>query len=324
MDYLAVDSGTTNSRVWLMRDFQVLGKRNIAVGVRNTAMDGSIEALSTGIRNTIFELHSSQPTINPQFVIAAGMITSNLGLYELKHAQAPAGIDELALKIEKKVFPEISGLPFYFVPGVRSGPVGPTLDDLNTVDIIRGEETEVIGTLHGLQLRGPLLYIHLGSHTKLIKVDESNRIVGGRSTLAGELLQAVRDHTILKDSLPDKLDEQLSPESLDHGWKYAREYGFFRALYLVRVLQLNSNRSKECALSLLLGAVLSEEFHCLDSFLTKDRREQLILSGLPQFQPAWKHFLNREEHQVLSLSADQTEAFFLTGLYEILKRRHAF
>jgi 2-dehydro-3-deoxygalactonokinase len=257
-------------------------------------------------------------------VIAAGMITSNLGLYELKHGQAPVGIGELAFKIEKKVFPEIVDLPFFFVPGVRSGPTGPTLDDLNTVDIIRGEETEVLGALHGLQLRGPLLYIHLGSHTKLIKVDESNRIEGSRSTLAGELLQAVRDHTILKDSLPYEFDAQLSSESLDYGWKYAREYGFFRALYLIRVLQLNSSYSREYALSLLLGAILSEEFLCLDSFLTKDRREQLILSGLPQLQPAWQHFLNREARQVLALSAGQTEAFFLTGLYEILKRHNAF
>src|SRR6516164_6362836 len=124
MDFLAVDSGTTNSRVWLMRDLQVLGKRNVAVGVRNTAKDGSTQALSTGIRNAILELHSSQSTISPQFVIAAGMITSNLGLYELKHGQAPVGIGELAFKIEKKVFPEIVDLPFFFVPGVRSGPTG--------------------------------------------------------------------------------------------------------------------------------------------------------------------------------------------------------
>jgi 2-dehydro-3-deoxygalactonokinase len=172
------------------------------------------------------------------------MITSNLGLHELRHAEAPAGIDELALKIEKKVFPEIDGLPFYFIPGVRSGPSRATPNNANTIDIIRGEETEVMGALQELHLEGPLLYIHLGSHTKLIKVDRSNRIIGGRSTLAGELLQAIRGHTILRDSLPESFAESLDLTFLDEGWDNAREHGIFRALYLVRVLHLNSSDSK--------------------------------------------------------------------------------
>ena len=45
MLYFAVDSGTTNSRVWLMRDREVLAKKRVSVGVRNTAIDGNNRAL---------------------------------------------------------------------------------------------------------------------------------------------------------------------------------------------------------------------------------------------------------------------------------------
>jgi 2-dehydro-3-deoxygalactonokinase len=325
MDYLAVDSGTTNSRVWLMRDLKVLDRRQVEVGVRNTTLDGDVRALIAGIRGAVAELRgSSSPATDPQFAIAAGMITSNLGLHEVRHAQAPAGIDELALRIEKRVFPEIDGLPIYFIPGVRSGPTRATPNQVSTIDIIRGEETEVLGALQELGVTGPLLYIHLGSHTKLIEVDRSNRIAGGRSTLAGELLKAVRGHTILKDSLPENLAESLDLSLLDEGWNTTRAHGFLRALYLVRVLQLNSNDSKERIQSFLLGSILSEEFRCLDSLLAEKPYDKFILSGLPYLQPAWKHFLEHRNHDLYALSADQTEASFLRGLYEILNRSDKF
>ena len=101
MLYFAVDSGTTNSRVWLIRDRKVLAKKRVSVGVRNTAIDGNNRALVKGIRETIFELTSkSDAKERPEIVIAAGMITSNLGLHEVRHVQAPAGLSELASNIQ--------------------------------------------------------------------------------------------------------------------------------------------------------------------------------------------------------------------------------
>ena len=321
MEYLAVDSGTTNSRVWLMRDLQIIDRRQVEVGVRNTALNGDATVLMSGIRKALRALRDSSKSLaDPRLGVAAGMITSNLGLHEVRHAEAPAGIDELALKVEKRVFPQIDSLPIYFIPGVRSGPTDATPGEVGDIDIIRGEETEVLGALKELGLNGPLLYIHLGSHTKLIKVDSSNRIVGGRSTLAGELFQAVRSHTILRDSLPENFVESLDLSLLDQGFDLAESHGFLRALYLVRVLQLNFRYSKERIQSFLLGSILSEEFRCLDSLLKEEPHRSFVLSGLANLQPAWRHVFHRRKQDVLSLSPDQTEASFLRGLYEILNK----
>lgn len=325
MIYFAVDSGTTNSRVWLMRDGDVLAKKRVPVGVRNTAIDGNNRALLEGIRESILELKGESGSAeHPQIVIAAGMITSNLGLHEVKHVQAPAGLHELAAKIQEIHLEDFHGLSFHFIPGVRSGPGSADLDNIDSIDIMRGEETEVIGALevideihHGR----PFLYIHLGSHTKMIQVDASGRISAGASTLAGELTQSIVDQTILRSSLPETPFATFGSAFFSKGWEHCHRVGFTRALFEVRILQLNSVFSKEDLASFLLGTILSEEFRCLIALTGDASHQQVLLSGLPHLQPAWTFALERHGFTVRQLNAEETERCFLTGMFQIFRQR---
>ena len=322
MHYFAVDSGTTNSRVWVIQEGEVLAKRQVPVGVRNTAIDGNHRALIDGIRQAILELKSeSSLGILPRFAIAAGMITSNLGLHEVKHVQAPAGIGELAAGIQTRNFVEIEHTPFYFIPGIRSGPYPATLANVNSIDIMRGEETEIMGSLHQFELQGPLLYVHLGSLTKLIHVDSDGRISAGASTLAGELIHSVQQQTILRSSLPENPDYSFNEEFFDEGWSACAAHGLTRALYLVRILNLNSSFHKEDIASFFLGVILRQEFYCLESFLNPAEIAKVILSGLPHLHPAWNHALRQRHCSVRSLTAEETEKAFLTGLHRIFTNR---
>jgi 2-dehydro-3-deoxygalactonokinase len=326
MLYFAVDSGTTNSRVWLMRDGDVLAKRRVAVGVRNTAIDGHNRALVEGIRKAILELiPDSEADERPEIVIAAGMITSNLGLYEVKHVQAPAGLFELASNIQKKSFEDLKGISFYFIPGVRSGPRNADLDNIDSIDIMRGEETEVMGALEEIERiqDGPMLYIHLGSHTKMIQLDSSRRIVAGASTLAGELTQSIVEQTILRSSLPEIPFATFNPTFFSQGREHCQRIGFTRALYEVRILQLNSELQKEDLASFMLGAILSEEFRCLTALTSDAPRQQVLLSGLPHLQPAWTFALESHGFSVRQLNAEETERCFLTGMFRIFQQRPA-
>jgi len=96
-------------------------------------------------------------------------------------------------------------LAFHFIPGVRSGPGRADFENVDSIDIMRGEETEVMGALEEISQiqESPLLYIHLGSHTKMIQLDAFRRISASASTLAGELLQSILAQTILRSSLPE-------------------------------------------------------------------------------------------------------------------------
>jgi len=326
MLYFAVDSGTTNSRVWLMRDREVLAKKRVPVGVRNTAIDGNNRALVEGIREAILELtRDSDAAERPQIVIAAGMITSNLGLHEVKHVQAPAGLLELASKVQEKHFEDLKRISFYFIPGVRSGPGNADLDNIDSIDIMRGEETEVMGALEEIEpiQKGPLLYIHLGSHTKMIQLDASRRISAGASTLAGELTQSILEQTILRSSLPETPFATFNPAFFSQGWEHCQRVGFTRALYEVRILHLNSEFSKEDLASFMLGAILSEEFRCLVVLTRDSARQQVLLSGLPHLQPAWTFALESHGFSVRPLNAEETERCFLTGMLRIFLQRPA-
>jgi 2-dehydro-3-deoxygalactonokinase len=206
----------------------------------------------------------------------------------------PAGLPELASKIQEKHFEDFKGISFHFIPGVRSGPGSADLDNIDSIDIMRGEETEVIGALEELEQiqQGPLLYIHLGSHTKMIQVD-ARRISAGASTLAGELTQSIVEQTILRSSLPEIPFTTFNPTFFSQGSEHCQRVGFTRALYEVRILQLNSVFSKEDLSSFLLGAILSEEFRCLTALTGNASLQQVLLSGL-RTQSAWTFAL--EEH----------------------------
>ena len=319
MNYLAIDSGTTNTRIWLMQSLRVLKRVQISVGVRNTAIDSNNLELTRGIMQAIQEVSKSVSLEEaPLYVVAAGMITSGLGLHEVKHVQSPAGIRELSARVETRCFPELAGLPFYFVPGVRSGPTYANLDNANEIDIVRGEETELTGFLCQYNLQGPLLYIHLGSHTKFLKVDSGNRICGGLSTLAGEVMGAIEKGTILSDSLPGQQPLHIEESFLQEGWNICRKLGLLRTLYLVRILHLNSEYTKQSLASLFLGAMISEDFRCLEALLTGPQPERIVLSGLPQFHPAWTYFLEGRNIPFQSLTAEETEQSFLRGAHEIV------
>lgn len=324
MLYFAVDSGTTNSRVWLMRDREVLAKKRVPVGVRNTAIDGHNRALVEGIREAILQLtRENDSHEGPQIVIAAGMITSNLGLHEVKHVQAPAGLLELASNIQETRFEDLKGISFYFIPGVRSGPGSADFENLDSIDIMRGEETEVMGALEEIEPieEGPLLYLHLGSHTKMIQLDASRRISAGASTLAGELTQSIVEQTILRSSLPETPFATFNPTFFSQGWEHCQRVGFTRSLYEVRILQLNSGFAKENLTSFMLGAILFEEFRCLTALTRDTPPQQVLLSGLPHLQPAWTFALEDHGFCVRQLNAEETERCFLTGMFRIFEQR---
>ena len=72
------------------------------------------------------------------------MITSEFGLYNLPHITVPAGIKELYDAMKEVTIPEISEIPFVFIPGVKV-----TGEGLHKTDMMRGEETELVGLCNG-------------------------------------------------------------------------------------------------------------------------------------------------------------------------------
>ncbi|MFT8209510.1 MAG: 2-dehydro-3-deoxygalactonokinase [Symbiopectobacterium sp.] len=89
--FVVIDCGSTNTRLYLIKDQAVISKNEIPVGVNSTAATGNNIALKEGIAAGFQQLLAQENlTLNDvRFAIASGMITSNLGLVEIPHLTAP-------------------------------------------------------------------------------------------------------------------------------------------------------------------------------------------------------------------------------------------
>lgn len=113
MNILTIDAGTTNTRTLLWRAGAVVAQAQLETGVRNTAIDGHNGALKQALRDTIASVLASAG-IAPSAVdlaLASGMISSPMGVQEVAHLPAPAGLAQLAQSMQAVDLPDVLAQP---------------------------------------------------------------------------------------------------------------------------------------------------------------------------------------------------------------------
>jgi 2-dehydro-3-deoxygalactonokinase len=308
--YAVVDSGTTTTRLRLWREGRVVWSGSRQAGARDTAVDGHAGKVLAALRSLLDECGAS-----PAAIVCSGMITSNLGLYELPHLPAPAGLDDLAAGIRQKVFPELSEVPLSFVPGVKTLP-SPGLAGLAEGDVLRGEEAEVAGLHPELALGEDAVYMHTGSHHKALDVDAQGRILASRTAITGELLAAVIGNTVLRSSVVPLDGLELDMEAALAGASAAREHGVGRALFLVRVGEQLAGQDKARMTSYLVGVLAALDVHLLPS----DAGAPVVLYGGDHFVRVLLQVLPAHGYERVRLVegqvADEAAARGAVRLYE--------
>ena len=305
--YVTLDGGTTNTRLYLVREGRVLAEKKIPMGARNGA-----DALKAAIKSGLCELLSDSKSTEDEIcaIIASGMITSEYGLCNLPHITLPAGRSELRAAMQRAEFPEISALPWYFIRGVKS--VGKTIED---TDVMRGEETELVGIID-CDVDGAL-YVLPGSHSKHISVDKDGRIVRFSTMLSGELFAAVMQNTILRDAA-DFEHNTLVAERLTEGYEYCRSHGVNEALFKTRILKNLFGASREECYSYLLGCVLCDE---VESIL-KRSESTVVIGGQKQFREAISALLCKYgDKRVIALSDEDVAHSTALGAVKIFESR---
>jgi len=172
---IAVDWGTTSARAYrLDGQGNVLDSRNAPLGVSQVAGGRFAEALSSLLGDWDGE---KVPRI------ASGMIGSRQGWVEAPYLDCPAPLNALAEAIART-----PGDRLHVVPGLR------TRDGNGTPDVMRGEETQVVGAVG--RTRTPLVVVLPGTHSKWVCV-EDGRIVDFVTYMTGELWHVLLQHSIL-------------------------------------------------------------------------------------------------------------------------------
>ncbi|AOQ25118.1 hypothetical protein MTAT_00840 [Moorella thermoacetica] len=262
MIIMTIDGGTTNTRVRILQDEKLIGKAHLPVGVRNTAISGCKKDLMEGLRKAVNialqSAHIEQQDL--QLVTASGMITSNVGIYEIPHLNTPAGVEELAAASHLVRIPELIDIPILFIPGVKNNlSVKEPVENLEAMDIMRGEETETLGILALKSLNGPLTMILPGSHTKIVKINEHNQISSCLTTMAGEIFSTLATKTILADSIPQTLISHLDLEMISRGAAISQKVGLTRGCFSTRIISQFIPADGDKRASFLLGVILGQD-----------------------------------------------------------------
>ena len=325
-----LDVGTTNTRAWLLDDSSIVAKAVRPIGVRDTARDRSKTRIHTAVAELIEEMRiearDSSPSAVPSCVAAAGMSSSPLGLADIPHAPAPAGIRELAASSQWLDLPEVTDLPILLVPGVRTGRNWGSTDSstycsgdsIGDTDVMRGEETLCVGLTSLGLVRPPAVLLNLGSHWKAIVVDGEARIASSLTTLSGELIHSAQTQTVLASSVIGERPEKLDYHWIEAGMKEQRRSGLPRALFCVRLLELAGQGSREDRLAFMIGAFVAAD---LDLFIARGvfaYNTRAVIAGSPPLAEAWRSALESMSIKAAALNPDQVDEAMLGGLRSIL------
>ena len=277
--YITVDGGTTNTRVSLVCNGQIVAVKKLRIG----AGDRDASALKKAISKAISELLKDNCLLEKDIVriLASGMITSEYGLCPLPHITVPAGIRELHDSMYETVMVELSPIPIVFIRGVKIDST-----DFERADMMRGEETELMGLLedHGVKTA----YVLPGSHSKIIQVDENGKIVDFCTLMTGEMIAALSAHTILRDAVVLN-GSDIDDVYLLRGYEYCVKHGINQALFKVRVLKNLFSANCNEIYSFYMGLVLCGEIQ----EIIKAPAERIVISGQPQIASAMHTLLKK-------------------------------
>jgi 2-dehydro-3-deoxygalactonokinase len=191
-------------------------------------------------------------------IILSGMITSRQGWVELPYVSCPAGKHELSAAIHHRRLS--GGREIHFVTGVTTG--GPD----RVPDVMRGEETQIIGAL-GID-RKPGLFVLPGTHSKWARTN-NEKIVDFATFMTGEVFSVLSRHSILGRMMEgDDHDQAAFVQGVAYGRQADKSAGgLLKRLFGSRALGLFGTITGAGAAShlagLLIGTEIREALDCL-------------------------------------------------------------
>jgi 2-dehydro-3-deoxygalactonokinase len=181
---IGVDWGTTRFRAFRIgRDGRIRDRRTSQRGIMNVP-DGRF---GDTLREEIGPWLAGGET----HVLLSGMIGSRQGWKEAPYIPCPAGPADLAAGLTDIGF---DWARVKLVPGVAG------IDETGVAEVMRGEETQVMGVASLLRDGG--IACLPGTHSKWVRVRDG-RIIDFATHMTGETFAALRGHTILARMMRD-------------------------------------------------------------------------------------------------------------------------
>jgi len=246
---IALDWGTSTLRAHLLgMHGEILETRTQPWGIMRTP-NGDFAQAFRAMTNDWRQRAPHVPAI------ASGMIGSAQGWREVPYKTCPAGLEELVEGLQPLVE---TGIRLHIVPGITVRGALP--------DVMRGEETQVMGALEFVpDLRASARLVLPGTHSKWVMVRD-----GGIETfttyMTGELFAVLRDHSILgRPAIAAGVEanaEDANALGFERGVVAARDHahvGLSALIFSARTLMLAGQLLPVDTLSYLSGLLIGEE-----------------------------------------------------------------
>ena len=188
---IALDWGSTRLRGWLLGEAGgVLAERSSDAGA--SLLGGGPAAFEAALLALAGDWLVQAPPALP--LLACGMVGSAHGWREAAYVPCPADLDTLHAACASLAL--AGGRSLRIVPGLIDTPPG------GTPDVMRGEETQLVGLL-ALQpaLAAASTVLMPGTHSKWVDLRQG-RVSGFRTRMTGEVYAVLRQHSVLGRLMP--------------------------------------------------------------------------------------------------------------------------
>ena len=293
---LAVDWGTTHTRAWVVNAQGRPGpRRDFPLGVAKIEPGQAAQRFRNDIRAAL--------AAQDLPAILCGMIGSTLGWREAPYLDCPADAAALAcglLRIEGE------GAPTAIAPGLRC-----RRSDVDAPDVMRGEETQVMGWIAAdpARARGRRLVCHPGTHAKWVEVVDG-RVARFVTAMTGELFDLLSTHSVLRQ--PPSVADIGGEAAFDDGVAAAGEGEALAArLFTVRSRVVGAGGDPGAARAYLSGLLIGADVAASPRLLGFAPDVSVALVGDPALTRLYARALGRRGAAVTETSGDTA---VLTGL----------
>lgn len=231
---VTIDWGTTNRRIFrLDADGRVVERAADSLGVTAIPTDGfpaEIQRLRDRFGDVPFLL--------------AGMIGSNRGWAEAPYVPCPVTLDSVREHL------------LWIEPGRTAIVPGACVAQPGRVDVMRGEEVQLLGAVATGLVRPDALLCLPGTHAKWARVTDG-ALTGFRSVMTGEMFALLRNHSLLAPQLScEVVDGPAFRDGVRRGFD---EGGLLSDLFGTRARILLGRLRSEDAASYVSGLLLGAD-----------------------------------------------------------------
>ena len=308
-EFISIDWGTSRLRIHHIRSHEPGFSRNYQSDEGVKHLHGLAQASQSQQQSYFLSfledvLQTNFPEMEPGIpIVISGMASSTIGILNLPYATTPyscLGKDVVYREIKGK---EIENRIF-LISGVAT-----------ENDVMRGEETQVIG-LHGMiDAPDDKILILPGTHSKHIFISE-DRMTHFHTYLTGELFDILTKHSILKNSVTENQIDDKVRHAIQLGGAHGATAKLLNHLFEVRASEILGTRDTSDNFYYLSGLLIGSELCNLTSF----DHTNLFLAAANPLAEIYATVAKRLSIDLNLIPAEDIEASVIRGQHQVLNR----